>query len=82
MLNVQLSALTLLIVVFNRTSGGHLLDLPPGLFRGLECPQLVLLLGDPVGGEASVVLRQTGGSRGRYGCRQVRTVSLKNKCTI
>lgn len=56
--------LTLLIVVFSRRSGrGHLLDLPPGLLGGLEVPQLVFLLADPGGGEASIVLGQTGGSR-------------------
>lgn len=76
-------ALTLLIVVFNRRPiRGHLLDLSPGLLGGLYRPQLVLLLVDPVGGEASVVLRQTGGSRGGYGCRQetaVRPNTLKGK---
>lgn len=80
MLKILLSALTLLIVVFNgRTGGGHLLDLPPGAFSGMKCPQLVLLLADPGGGEASVVLRWTRGSRGRHGCTQVMTVRLNNR---
>lgn len=58
------SELTLLIVVFNRRSGrGHLLDLPPGLFGGLEGSQLVFLLANPGRGEASIVLGQTGGRR-------------------
>lgn len=79
MLNSQLSALTLLIIVFSRrTSGGHLLDLSPALFGGLECPQLVLLLVDPGGGEPSIFLRQTGGSRRRHSCRKEITVGLKN----
>jgi len=58
MFNDLLSALTLLIVVvFHRgTGGGHLLDLPSGLLCSLEGPQLVLLLVDPGGSEASVVL--------------------------
>lgn len=84
MLNIWLAALTLLIVVINnrRTVGGHLLDLSPGLVCGLERPQLVHLLVDPVGGEASVVLRQTGGSRGRHSCRQVIPVRLNRKRTV
>lgn len=83
MLNIRLSALTLLLVVFNRrTSGGHLLDLPSGLLGGLERPQLMLLLVDPGGVEASVVLRQTGGSRGCHGCRQVIPVRLNNSRTV
>ncbi len=82
MLNILLSALTLLIVVFNRRTGrGHLLDLPSGLLIRLERPQLVLLLAYPGGVEASVVLRQTGGSRGRHGCRQMIPVRLNNKLT-
>lgn len=58
------SELTLLVVVFSRRSGrGQILDLPPGLFGGLEGSQLVFLLVNPGGGEASIVLGQTGGSR-------------------
>lgn len=75
------SGLTLLVFIFDRTSRGHLLDLAPGLLGGLERPELVLLLADPGGAEASVVLRQTGGSRGRRGCRRAKTVRLNNKRT-
>lgn len=75
--NTLLSVLTLLVIVFDRrTSGGHLLNLPPAVVGGMEVPQLVLLLVDPGRGEASIVLRQTGGSRGRHGCRRVITVRL------
>ncbi len=79
-LKVLLSALTFFIVVINRrTIGGHLLDLPPGLFGGLECPQLVLLLADPGGGEASVILWQAGGGRWGQGCRQSRSSQTKQQ---
>lgn len=65
------SALTLLVVVVvgRRPSGRHLLDVPPALLGGLQRPQLVLLLVEPAGREASVVLGRTGGAGGRDGCR-------------
>lgn len=62
---------TLFIVIFSSRSGrGHLLDLLPALLGGLEGSQLVFLLTNPGGGEASIILGQTGGSRGRHGYNQ------------
>lgn len=82
LLKNQMLALTLLVIVFNRTSGGHLLDLPSAIFSWLERPQLVLLVADPGRGEASVVLWWTGGSRRRHSCRQVIPVRLNNNHTF
>lgn len=80
--NGEKSELTLLIVVFSRRSGrGHLLDLPPGVFGGLEGSQLVFLLANPGGGEAPIVLGQTGGSRRRYGYEQRTEVRTQSKGT-
>lgn len=81
--NVNNLTLTLLIVLFDRRTGGrHLLDLSSALFGWLERPQLVLLVVNPGRGEASVVLWRAGRSRRYHGCGQVIGVRLNNADTV